>query len=66
MENNAVYDRVLSQKWAGFASLAFCPKTCLEGWSCGGGAKLPKLVNVTYIENSVTKAAGYIGYDPST
>lgn len=23
-------------------------------------------MNVTYIENSLIKAAGYIGYDPST
>jgi hypothetical protein len=25
----------------------------------------PKLINVTYLENSVTKASGFIGYDPN-
>jgi hypothetical protein len=63
---NPTYDPTLSLKYATYASLAFCPRRCLESWSCATGATYPKLVNVTYIENSVTKAAGYIGYDPST
>ena len=60
------YDRNLSLKYVSYAAVAFCPKTCLESWTCGTTAKYPRLVNVTYIENSVSKAAGYIGYDPST
>lgn len=60
------YDRTISQKYVSYAAVAFCPKNCVESWTCGTTAKYPRLVNVTYIENSVSKAAGYIGYDPST
>lgn len=51
-----------SQKYAAYSSITHCPKTCIEAWTCGTIVHLPKLVNVTYLENSVTKAVGFIGY----
>ena len=50
--------------YATYSSLAFCTKECVEAWNCKSGAKAPKLINVTYIENNATKAVSYIGYDP--
>lgn len=54
-----------SQKYALYSAITHCPKACIEAWTCGTIAHLPKLVNVTYLDNSVTKASGFIAYDPS-
>lgn len=60
------YDTVLSAKYAAYSAIAFCPKSCIESSSCGTTAKYPKLTSVTYVENSVTKAVAYVGYEPAT
>lgn len=61
METNG-FDIVKSRKYSGYASLAYCPKKCLESWTCKTGEKFPPLVNVTHINNDITLAAVYIGY----
>jgi hypothetical protein len=45
--------------------MAFCPKKCLEAWNCGWSKNI-SLVDVTYIDDSTTKTAGYIGYNNKT
>ena len=37
----------------------------MEAWNCKPTLKSPKLTNVTYIENSFTKACSFVGYDPA-
>ena len=57
------YEPSQSKIYAAYASLAYCPKKCLENWSCKTGLSYPKLTNVTHISNDITLAAVYIGYD---
>jgi predicted lipase len=44
--------------------VAYCPKTCLENWSCKTSAHDP-LTEVSYIVFNLTQAPGYIGYSAS-
>ena len=53
-----------SRRYAVYTSIVFCPKDKVEAWSCKTGEGYPKLTNVTYVENTFTKAASYIGYNP--
>lgn len=55
-----------SQKYAAYSAITHCAKACIEAWTCGTILHYPKLVNVTYLENTLTKAVGFIGYEPST
>lgn len=56
----------MSIRYATLASIAFCPKQCIESWTCVAGTKYGNLTFVTYIENPKTLVAGYVGYDAST
>jgi hypothetical protein len=58
------YDVKKSQEYAVFASVAYCPRTCLENWSCKTSAH-ETLTDVSYIVYNLTQAPGYIGYSPS-
>lgn len=58
------YDVKKSQEYAVFASVAYCPRTCLEDWSCKTGAH-ETVTDVSYIVYNLTQAPGYIGYSPS-
>ena len=58
------YDINKSKEYAVFASVAYCPRTCLENWSCKTSAYDP-LTDVSYIVYNLTQAPGYIGYSPS-
>jgi len=58
------YDVKKSQEYAVFASVAYCPRTCLENWSCKTSAHDP-LTDVSYIVFNLTQAPGYIGYSAS-
>lgn len=58
------YDVKKSQEWAVFASVAYCPKTCLQNWNCKTSAH-ETLTDVSYIVYNLTQAPGYIGYNPS-
>lgn len=60
------YNLANSKKYAAHSSITHCPKACIESWSCQTTAHLPKLVNVTYLENGITKAVGFVGYESST
>lgn len=55
------YNVTKSKDYAIFASLAYCPSSCLSSWTCKTGATEP-LTEVSYIENNTTKAGGYVGY----
>jgi hypothetical protein len=58
------YNVKKSQEYAVFASVAYCPRSCLEDWSCKTSAHDP-LTDVSYIVYNLTQAPGYIGYSPS-
>lgn len=57
------YDKTQSKEYAYYAGLAYCPKNCLESWTCKGGKDLTNFVEVTHINSFVTNASGYIGYE---
>lgn len=54
---------MLSKEYAYYAGLAYCPKKCLEPWSCKGGKDLVNFGEVTFINSLVTNASCYIGYE---
>ena len=58
------YNRQKSEEYAVFASVAYCPRTCLENWSCKT-SEHDKLTDVSYIIYNLTQAPGYIGYSAS-
>lgn len=58
------YDLELSKIYVAYGILSYCPKKCLESWSCEFSKSYPKLINVTHINNDITLAAAYIGYEP--
>lgn len=60
----AAYDLELSKIYVAYGILSYCPKKCLESWSCEFSKNYPKLINVTHINNDITLAAAYIGYEP--
>lgn len=62
--NLTPYNVQKSREYAVFASVAYCPRTCLENWSCKSSEHDP-LTDVTYIVFNLTQAPGYIGYSPS-
>lgn len=62
LKKNALpYNVKDSSDYAYLAGLAYCPKKCLDGWSCKSGVQFD-LVEVTHINNDITLASCYIGY----
>lgn len=55
------YNITASQEIVKLAAVAFCNKECVESWTCGTGKSIP-MTDTFYIEQSITKAAGYVGY----
>lgn len=61
ISNSIPYNVKSSTDYAYFSGLAYCPKKCLEGWSCKAG--LPwKIIDVTYINNDITLASCFAAY----
>lgn len=63
-EQLQAYDLALSKTYAAYGILSYCPKSCLESWTCKFSQNYPKLINVTHVNNAITLAAAYIGYEP--
>lgn len=62
MDNALPYNVKSSSDYAYFSGLAYCPKKCLENWSCKSGAPW-KMVDVAHINNDITLAACFIAYN---
>lgn len=58
------YNATFSKTVLAYGVLSYCPKKCIEKWDCDFSKNYPKLINVTHINNDVTLAAVYIGYEP--
>lgn len=58
------FDISMARTYVAYGVLSYCPKKCLEDWSCQFSKNYPKLINVTHVNNEVTLAAAYIGYEP--
>ena len=46
--------------------LSYCDKKCLENWTCEitkNYLKDDKVINVTWVMGTLTRAAGYVAYD---
>lgn len=63
IDNAEPYDKADSKSYAIYSGLAYCPKKCLESWTCEGGKDLKRFGEVSYINNLVTLASCYIGYE---
>lgn len=63
ISSELVYDREESREYVYYAVLSYCPKKCLESWSCQGGKDLPDFGEVSHVNNALTLAACYVGYD---
>lgn len=58
------YDVQRSKEIVVFASLAYCPRPCIDSWNCkSAGSEV--LTDVTYVVFNLTQAPGYIGYSAS-
>lgn len=60
------YNVTFSKTVLAYGVLSYCPKKCLENWSCDFGKGFPKLINVTHSNDIITEAAAYIGYEPES
>lgn len=61
ISNSIPYNIKSSTDYAYFSGLAYCPRKCLENWSCKAG--LPwKVSDVAYINNDITLASCFIAY----
>lgn len=58
------YNVTFSKSVIAYGILSYCPKKCIENWDCELSKSYPKLINVTHINNDITLAAAYIGYEP--
>ncbi len=62
LKKNALpYNVKDSTDYAYLSGLAYCPKKCLDGWTCKSGVQFD-LVEVVHISNDITLAACFIGY----
>ena len=61
----ANYDLTESKTIIKLAATAFCSKQCVDSWSCRVSKELP-LIMTYYLEQNITKAAGYVGYRKDT
>lgn len=57
------YNLADSKTIAYLAGLSYCPKKCLEDWSCQDGKHI-NMINVTHVNNPATLASGFVGYRP--
>jgi len=60
----ADYDIAKSRDYSLFSSLANCPRSCIEAWSCRDGLNDP-LIEVKYVSTEIYRAGGYVGYSLS-
>lgn len=64
---NAVpYNVKESTDYAYLAGLAYCPKKCLENWSCKSGQQFTGMVDLSHVNNDITLASCFIGYNRPT
>lgn len=63
IKNADSYDPATSKEYAYYAGLAYCGKRCLEKWDCKGGVNLTHFGEVTHVNNLVTVASAYVGYE---
>ncbi len=66
IKNAAPYNAKESQNYAVLSGLAYCPKKCLDNWSCKFSEQFKGMVEVTYINNDLTLAAAFVGYNTQT
>ena len=59
------YNITASQEIVKLAAVAFCGQECLQSWSCKTASPL-KLTDILYIDNTVTKVHGFVGYRGET
>jgi hypothetical protein len=60
-ESAVPYNVKDSTDYAYLSGLAYCPKKCLETWSCKSGEQFA-LVDLAHISNIITLASCFIGY----
>ena len=47
-----------------YSAATFCENTDIENWKCGGACtKVPGVVKVTRVRNSILGVFGYVGYN---
>ena len=63
LRNPAPYVPEESREYAYYAGLAYCGKKCLEAWNCQGGKDLIHFGEVTHVNNLLTVASAYVGYE---
>jgi hypothetical protein len=66
IKNSVPYNVKDSSDYAYLAGLAYCPKKCLENWSCKSGEQFSGMVDLSHINNDITLASCYIGYNRPT
>ena len=58
------YDVQRSKEIVVFASIAYCPRPCIDSWNCkSAGSEV--LTDVSYVVFNLTQAPGYVGYSAS-
>jgi len=65
MQTATPYNTKDSKDYAILSGLAYCPKKCLQTWSCKSGAEFKSFGEVSFINNEITLASCFIGYDSS-
>jgi hypothetical protein len=63
ISNRDSYDIAESREYALYSGLAYCPKKCLDAWSCEAAKNLTNFVDVVYVNNPLTLASCFIGYE---
>jgi hypothetical protein len=60
------YDRNVSKDYTILAVSSYCDRKCIEKWDCqitNNYLKNDKVLNVTHLMGTITRAAGYVAYD---
>jgi hypothetical protein len=66
LRNSLPYNVNASTDYAYLSGLAYCPKKCLENWSCQSGQRFKGIVDVGHINNDLTLASCFIAYNRDT
>ena len=60
------YNTTTSRDYAILAVTSYCDKKCIENWNCqitNNYLKTDKIINVTHVMGTVTRASGFVVYD---
>mgnify|MGYP000232887710 CR=1 FL=1 len=63
VRSRETYDKAESKDMVYYAGLAYCPKKCLLAWDCESGKQFTNFGEVTHVNNAITLASAYIGYE---